>query len=257
MFAAALLDKSKKVEKPDLESHSLIRFLDKFVYRNAKSTDPARGASIMQPLRAAKDSGDIWLGSRGAGSGTVQVNSASFWNKKAEDVAAEDIFFHNYFQNVSKEPKEPKKQPNSAGADDDEEQEDEVWKALVSTHPDGDMEGSEDGFDDFDDEEMASLDGSSPALSLDEESDGGVDIEGDDDMGMDDAGSDDNPVELFDDEDEGDEEELDGDEDGEDDKPESRSSKDRKRRKMLKNLPTFASVDDYAEMLANEEDEDF
>lgn len=250
VFAAGLLEKATKVQKPDLDSHSLIRFLDKFVYRNAKASDGSKGVSIMQPLRATKDSGDIWLGSRGAGGAGTQVNSAAFWNKKAEDVAAEDVFFHEYFQSIGKDPKDKKKKKKAAEADEPEEPEeeageDEVWQALVNAQPDIDGDGSDvdEGFDDFDEEEMASLDGSSPAMSLDDdESDGGVDIEGTDDEEFD--GSD-GLVEF-------------NDEDSDDDASGKKADNKKKseRRKMLKGLPTFASVDDYAEMLANEE-EDF
>ncbi|EGX90225.1 CCAAT-box-binding transcription factor [Cordyceps militaris CM01] len=248
VFAAGLVNKAAKMQKPDLDSHSLIRFLDKFVYRNAKSTDGAKGVSIMQPLRATKDSGDIWLGSRGAGTTSTQVNSAAFWNKKAEDVAAEDVFFHEYFQTIGKEPKHKKKKAAAAAAADaenadeaEEAGEDEVWKALVNSRPEIDGEDSDvdEGFDDFDDEELASLDGSSPAMSLDDdESDGGVSIEGDDDEGSD-------GFVEFNDEDS--EEEMDA-------KKEDNRKKSA-RRKMLKGLPTFASVDDYAELLANEEED--
>lgn len=245
VFAAGLLDKAAKMQKPDLDSHSLIRFLDKFVYRNAKASDGSKGVSIMQPLRATKDTGDIWLGSRGAGATGTQVNSAAFWSKKVEDVAAEDIFFHEYFQNIGKDPKDRKKKKAAAEADDAEEEEeeageDEVWKALVDAQPDIEADGSDvdEGFDDFDEEEMASLDGSSPAMSLDDDdSDGGVSIEGDDEDGSDGF------VEFNDE----DSEEEDG-------KKESNKKKS-ERRKMLKGLPTFASVDDYAEMLANEEED--
>lgn len=210
----------------------------------------------MQPLRATKDTGDIWLGSRGASAGTTQVNSAAFWKKKVEDVAAEDVFFHKYFQDVAKEPKPAKPSAGAAeGDEDDEKEEDEIWKALVSTHPDGegDIDGSDVGFDDFDDEEMASLD--------DDESDGGVDIEGTDDEEQpqdDDDDEDDGLDELIamDDEDEDDEEDSEEEEGEEQPKEQSRGQKEKARRKMLRNLPTFASVDDYAAMLANEEDED-
>ncbi|KAJ4151370.1 hypothetical protein LMH87_012072 [Akanthomyces muscarius] len=244
VFANGLLDKAAKMKKPDLDSHSLIRFLDKFVYRNAKSTDGAKGVSIMQPLRATKDAGDIWLGSRGAGAAGTQVNSAAFWNKKAEDVAAEDVFFHEYFQNIGKQPKDKKKKAAAGAQQADEEEEeageDEVWKALVDAQPDIDADGSDvdEGFDDFDEEEMASLDGSSPALSLDDdESDGGVSIEGDED------GSD-GLVEF-------------NDENSEEEEDSRREDNKKKsaRRKMIKGLPTFASVDDYAELLANEEED--
>lgn len=223
-----------------MESHSLIRFLDKFVYRNAKATD-ARGASIMQPLKAAKDIGDIWLGSGRTSSSTTQVNSAAFWNKKAEDVAAEDVFFHNYFQHVAKEPKESSKKAQGAGEDDDgDAEEDEIWKALVNAQPDIDEDGSDAGFDDLDDLDMASDGDSSPALSLD----------------GDDGDDDDVSVEFGDD---SDEEEDSDEEDGlvapdVPDEDDEKVDKRKARRKMLKGLPTFASVDDYAELLAGDDD---
>ncbi|RGP73636.1 hypothetical protein FLONG3_6286 [Fusarium longipes] len=240
VYAAAVLERNKKSLKPDLDSHSLIRFLDKFVYRNAKSTDSSKGVSIMQPLRAAKDIGDIWLGSRAAGGTTTSVNSSAFWKKKAEEVAAEDVFFHEYFQQIDKEGKETKKKAK-AGMDvgSDDEQEDEVWKALVSTQPgvDPDDEGSDVGFD-LDDEDMASDDDDSPAMSLDGELD-----EEEDDMSVDIEGSD---------------EEMGGaliseDEEGFEVK-EAASEKPKSKRRKLKDLPMFASVDDYAELLAGEED---
>ncbi|UKZ78032.1 hypothetical protein TrVFT333_005766 [Trichoderma virens FT-333] len=239
-FASSLMDRNQKMLKPDMESHSLIRFLDKFVYRNAKATD-ARGASIMQPLKAAKDIGDIWLGSGRTSSSTTQVNSAAFWNKKAEDVAAEDVFFHKYFQHVAKETKESTKKATAGGEEDDgEAEEDEIWKALVNAQPDIDEDASDAGFDDLDDLDMASDDDSSPALSLD----------GDDD-------EDDVSVEFGDD---SEEEEGSDDEDGlvapdVPDEDEEKGDKRKARRKMLRGLPTFASVDDYAELLAGEEDD--
>ncbi|KAJ4272354.1 RNA-binding ribosome biosynthesis protein mak21 [Fusarium torreyae] len=240
VYAASIVERNKKAQKPDLDSHSLIRFLDKFVYRNAKATDSSKGVSIMQPLRAAKDVGDIWLGSRGAGAATTSVNSASFWKKKTEDVAAEDVFFHEYFQQVDKEGKETKKKAQAgANAESDDEQEDEVWKALVSTQPgvDPDDEGSDVGFD-LDDSDMAS-DDDSPAMSLD----GELGEEDDDDMSVDIEGSD---------------EEMGGamiseDEEGFEVK-EAASEKPKSKRRKLKDLPMFASVDDYAELLAGEED---
>ncbi|KAL6896238.1 CBF/Mak21 family domain-containing protein [Trichoderma longibrachiatum] len=241
-FASSLLDRKQKMLKPDMESHTLIRFLDKFVYRNAKASD-SRGASIMQPLKAAKDIGDIWLGGGRTSSSTTQVNSAAFWNKKPEDVAAEDVFFHKYFQHVAKEGKQPTKKASAAGEDGEEDaEEDEIWKALVNAQPDIDEDASDAGFDDMDDLDMASDDDSSPALSLDEDDD-----DEDDDVSVE-FGDEDDEEEGVSDEDDGlvapdvpDEDEEKGD-------------KRKARRKMLKGLPTFASVDDYAELLAGEED---
>ncbi|RDA90529.1 hypothetical protein CP533_4145 [Ophiocordyceps camponoti-saundersi (nom. inval.)] len=161
--AATLLGKGRAMQKPDLESHSLIRFLDRFVYKTPKPTDKARGASIMQPLRATKDVGDIWLGKKEAGPTVPVVNTAAFWNLSVENVAAEDIFFHKYFQHM---PKVTKK----STADDEEQGEEGIWEALVATHPDIADDESDEGFDDLDDADMASEDGSSPAMSLDGDS---------------------------------------------------------------------------------------
>ncbi|KAL7892549.1 CBF/Mak21 family domain-containing protein [Trichoderma sp. SZMC 28014] len=243
-FASALLDKNQKMMKPDMESHTLIKFLDKFVYRNAKASD-TRGASIMQPLKAAKDIGDIWLGGGRSSASTTQVNSAAFWNKKADDVAAEDVFFHKYFQHVSKEPKESTKKARATGDEeaDGDAEEDEIWKALVNAQPDIDEDASDAGFDDLDELDMASDDDSSPALSLDGDDD---EDEDEDDMGVE--------FNDFSDEEDGDDEDgLVAPDVAESD--EEKGDKRKARRKMLKGLPTFASVDDYAELLAGEEDD--
>lgn len=250
--ASALVNPDQKIAKPDLDSHSLIRFLDKFVYKSPKATDSARGVSIMQPLKATKDSGDIWLGSRAAGGAPTAVNSSTFRNKKAEDVAAEDSFFHQYFQHANKEPKKIKKTSAAAGDGDEEDpEEDEIWKALVSAQPDiegGD--GDSEGFDDLDEDEMASDDD-------DEEPD--VDLE-DDDISDDDMGI----VDI-----EGSDEDDEAGSDGlvamesEEEEDEVKTAKDEKKnkrkahRKQMKELPMFASVDDYAELLGQDDREDF
>jgi ribosome biogenesis protein MAK21 len=254
VFAAALADKDQKTQKPDLDSHSLIRFLDKFVYRNPKAADSTRGTSIMQPLHTTKDTGDIWLGSsRATGTTTSAINSAAFWNKKQENVAAEDVFFHEYFQQTAKESKRQTKASRAADEDEDgDEQEDEIWKALVSTQPEIDGHGDDsEGFDDLDDAEMASDD--------DDDDDIPLDLDDEDDI------SDDDMVDIEGDSDEG--EELiagavataDGDDSEDAEGGEAKKEKDerRERRKKLRALPTFASVDDYAELLGQDEDEQF
>lgn len=249
VFALALIDKERKVQKPDLDSHSLIRFLDKFVYKSPKASDSARGVSIMQPLKATKDAGDIWLGRGGAGSGTTSVNSSTFWNKNSEEVAAEDVFFHTYFQHAAKEPKKVGKM-TTEGGEDDEGEEDEIWKALVSSRPD--VDGGDDaseGFDDLDEEEMASDDDDDEALvDIEDDSDdelGGVDIEGSDEDDVEDQDGDESTDMVAVDED-GDDSEVD----------EKKKEKERRksRRKELKALPMFASVDDYEKLLGEEED---
>lgn len=206
----------------------------------------------MQPLRATKDLGDIWLGSRSSGASGTAVNSAAFWNKKQEDVAAEDVFFHEYFQQAGKESKKqakPARAKDGEDEDEDEAGEDEIWKALVSAQPevDGD-DGESEGFDDLDDDEMASNDESLP-FDLDDMSDddaSGSGMEDDEELeeqSADEAGSD-GLVAV-------DAEDSDEDKGGQKKKKDER----RERRKKLRELPTFASVDDYAELLGQEEDE--
>ncbi|PHH63709.1 hypothetical protein CDD81_5581 [Ophiocordyceps australis] len=240
VYATALLDKERKLHKPDLESHTLIRFLDKFVYKNPKTGDTSRGTSIMQPLRAAKDVGNMWLGSRSATSLVTHVNSAAFWSKKADEVAAQDVFFHQYFQHLpataaKKKTKQPVGEASAHDSDKSDDDDDEVWKALVSTRPEIAGDGSEDGFDDLDELDMASEnDGSSPALSLD--SDMGSDDEHD---FASDQEADDGLVAVA----EADQDEAD-----------EGKSKKKSRRRAFKDLPMFASVEDYAELLAQDED---
>lgn len=236
---------AQKVAKPDLDSHSLIRFLDKFVYRNPKASDSARGVSIMQPLRATKDVGDIWLGTRAGGS-AAPLNTAAFAKQSSDKVAADDVFFHEYFQHIKSEGKKPK----APGAgEDEEEQEDEIWKALVDSKPDVDIDddASDVGFDDLDEDDMASEDGSSPAMSLDSEM---LDSEMEDDEDEEMGGVEFN--DFDDDEEEAGEEELVA---AADDEKKTERERKKNRRKELKALPMFASVDDYADLLAQEQDD--
>ncbi|PFH63341.1 hypothetical protein XA68_13798 [Ophiocordyceps unilateralis] len=231
--AATLVDGDRVMQKPDLDSHSLIRFLDRFVYKSPKPTDKARGASIMQPLRASKDVGDIWLGKKDAGSAAPGVNTAAFRNMKVENVAAEDIFFHQYFQHM---PKDAKKSAEKSAPDDEEQDEDGIWEALVATQPDIVDEESDDGFDELEAADMASEDGSSPAMSLDS------DMEEEDEVSSDGLAA----MDEGDDHDEEDEKKRERERD--------EATSGRSRRKALKGLPMFASVDDYAELLTGEED---
>lgn len=250
VYASTLLSGQKAAQKPELANHTLIAFLDKFVYRNAKAVDTSKGVSIMQPV-AAGGQGHILLSSKpSAKAAGSSLNSAEFWNKKSEDVAVDDVFFHEYFSRVGKSEQAERKRSKAgkeAADDEDAEEaaEDEIWDALVASRPDveGDSE-SEAGFDDLmsldeDDEdlekEMAELDGEEGS---EDDEEGGAP--------------------FWDDSEDDEEGDLDlqpaaAAEEDADAKPEDER---RKRKKALKNLPTFASADDYAEMLAQDDDED-
>ncbi|KAI1386925.1 CBF-domain-containing protein [Hypoxylon trugodes] len=244
VYATTLLNGQKAAQKPELANHTLIAFLDKFVYRNAKTVDSTKGVSIMQPV-AAGGQGSVLLSSkpsaRGAGS---SLNSAEFWNKKSEDVAVDDVFFHEYFSRIGKsEQAERKKRKEAAeGEDAEEAEEDEIWDALVASRPE--VEGDEESEASFGDlmsldEDDDDLEKQMAELGSDDESEGGVEFWDDSE-----------------DEDEGDSE-LQKVPGGEDEEEEDKEKPDdrKKRRKALKNLPTFASADDYAEMLAQDEDD--
>lgn len=268
--------------KPDLSLHTLIHFLDRFIYRAPKASAAARGPSIMQPL-AGSDASDR-LVTAGKDRQYVSLNSEEFWKKKSHEVAAEDVFFHEYFNRLGRDkektPKEKKKSKDAVDRDEEgpegiSDDESEIWQALVNSRPE--LEGERDSDDDLDMDDLES------AYEQDtdeegDESDGGVIFndesdeeaeepdgqaqeppvttrgqkapestegsDGEDDFAMDvsdeDAfvGSDEDVSMAFDEED--------GKEAGE---PE------RKKKRKLKQLPTFASADDYAALLADEDED--
>ncbi|KAI1633395.1 CBF/Mak21 family-domain-containing protein [Biscogniauxia mediterranea] len=254
VYATSLLTGRKGTAKPEFANHTLIAFLDKFVYRNAKAVDPTKGASIMQPV-AASGQGHVLLSNQpSAKAAGSSLNSASFWNKKSEDVAVEDVFFHEYFNQIGKpaQAEREKKQKSKKDADeaeDEEEGEDEIWEALVSSRPE--VQGDSESDADFDD-----------LMGLDDDSDDDLDLTAG--KGDGDEGSEDDEMDFLGESDLESEEDEDEDEDKEaEEQPGAEEtgkkpvSERTKRRKALKNLPTFASAEDYAEMLAQDVDEDY
>jgi ribosome biogenesis protein MAK21 len=246
--AEHIMQNAKLPGKPDLELHTLIHFLDRFVYRNAKlGTSNLRGSSIMQPL-AGGDSATLLVSS--AGPEQLPVNSEKFWNKRSEDVPAEDAFFHQYFNSLGKPSRDRRTGKKIRKSPDDEAsegEESEIWKAMMESAPD--LEGADDTDQDLDmsDLESAFEGSNSEASQVDEE--GAKDMP---DLWVRDASSD---LDL---------QSGDGSADSESDNTESipvRSTKDRKgasgTRRKLKKLPTFASATDYAKMIDGDEGEDW
>ena len=249
-------------EKPDLASHSLIHFLDRFVYRNPKKAAAGlRGASIMQPL-AGGDASALLVSAQGKKGMLAPVNTEAFWRMESNKVNPDEVFFHRYFNTMGrgKGKKADKKEKTAQGSEaDDGEDEEEIWKALVHSRPQ--LEASESGDDvDMDDLESA-IGGSNGGISGDEadDSEGVVIDSGDgDDESMD-----------FDDDDEallGSDDEIPSDLDGAF-KNELQfvtgmknggpvPEKPWEKRRRLKNLPTFASAEDYAAMLAGSDQEE-
>lgn len=289
--------------KPDLTLHTLSHFLDRFVYRTPKTATSTRGASIMQPL-AGGDTQDRLVEAGKAAPQGMPLNSENFWKRKADEVAAEDVFFHEYFNRVNKDKTRAKK-----GKDDDEDPvardeegdelsdaESEIWKALVDSRPeveagdsddDLDLDDLDSAYDDDEDEDAGAGEGDDDEVIFNDESDEPSDeefdgLDEDEDAAVSsppavskkapaktgkdaktpakDDESDDFDMDVSDDE-----AFLDSDEDLPSDMelggvelpaetPDVPTASDSKKRRKLKHLPTFASADDYAALLADEDE---
>ncbi len=263
LFATRLLTHAPMPPKPDLSLNTLIHFLDRFVYRNPKTTSTAKGASVMQ-------GGDpsALLVSRYSEKdrSRVPVNSEAFWKMESEKVGADEVFFHKYFSTLGrgKEKTRKKKEERRKGqeASESEGDEEEIWKALVDSRPE--VEGGSDGGifsdDDIDMEDLEDDDedpgevGEGLADQDEREDVGGVSLvlgDEDDEALLNSEAE--LPSELeeaafF-------ERELQSNKrkTAEKEDPEKGEKRSKKRRR-LKNLPTFASADDYAEMLGEEDE---
>lgn len=222
------------------------------MYRNAKAAAGGpRGSSIMQPL-AGGDSRGILLSSKTASHAQGSVNTEAFWHKKVEDVAVDQVFFHKYFSQTGKAKQalgKKKSSQTAAGGSDEEndENEDEIWQALVDSRPE--VEGNSDDESELEMMDLVESEADSSAGGFEPGSDDEevADLDGLEDGGISDEGDSASEIgQLF-------EDEL---ETGQAQEPEKDDVTSRQRRKKLKSLPTFASVEDYADMLDNDEDED-
>jgi len=254
LFATRLLTHSPMPPKPDLSLNTLIHFLDRFVYRNPKTTNVPKGASIMQPMAGGDSSALLVSAYSNKDRSRQPVNSEAFWKMESGKVNADEVFFHKYFSTLGrgKEKAQKRKADKKKDADGSESgsqgDEDEIWKALVDSRPELD-EGSDGGIFSDDDagSEMEDLDSSvdGGALSDDGEEDG-LDLDdGDDDALVDSEG------EVPSDLDEVFEAEVQVSKKKRPaalKEPEEEETRGKKRRRM-KNLPTFASAEDYAKML--------
>ncbi|OMP88474.1 hypothetical protein BK809_0003231 [Diplodia seriata] len=196
LFASRLLYTAgaEMPPKPDPTLHSLAHFLDRFAYRNARQQQKSGGGvSIMQPMAGSATKSDLLVRAGGdAARAEAPLNSEAFWRKAVEDVPADEVFFHRYFERSGvasaqkgKGKNKKKKDDGEAGSGDEEDAaEAEIWKALVGSRPDVA------GPDDEDDEDLEELEelmgaGESDLEDLDEDDDdGGDDGESDGDGGV-------------------------------------------------------------------------
>ncbi|KAG5354681.1 Ribosome biogenesis protein [Yarrowia sp. B02] len=272
-YAENYASRGDSMAKPDLDLHSLAHFLDKFVYRNPKQQQKLKGNSIMQPLAGGAAANNLLVGLKGAN--TAQPVNAREWNAKNPDkIAPEDVFFYNYFQ-----PKQAKEESKKLSKEDEyldvggdsELDEEEVWDAMVKSQPD--IDGAEDDdvemdmgdfsddpeldeeveldeadFSDLSDSDVESDKEEKPskeaeaAFFEDEDEDEEAD-DSDDEPALDFSDDEDN---LIDSDDEVTLKRKAGDDDGE----------KKQKKKKFSDLPTFGSMDDYAQYLQSD-DEDF
>jgi ribosome biogenesis protein MAK21 len=220
----------------------------------------------MQPLAGGEGRG-VFVSNRLTQHQQEPLNSESFWRKKIGDVAIDEVFFHKYFNHVGKAKKPTRQQAKPLqssegmnGEEDDAKNEDQIWQALVESRPE--VEGHS---EDDSDLEMLDLEDSDDHSSLGS----GVDLEESNDG--EDAGSEDFDVDAL--------REIDGDLSSNDGKDGPRDMSDlfrdelnkdddfagkavedrknsRSKRRKLKNLPIFASTEEYAEMLEDDDNMD-
>lgn len=245
--------------KPDLASNTLAQFLDRFVYRNPKITTKSRGASTMQPLLGGDTSG-LLVSTLSKSRSRVPVNSEAFTGQDVGKVAPDEVFFHRYFSTVGRakeraKRKKEKKRSQHADGSDAAEDEDEIWQALVRSRP----ELEEDSDAGMDSDLAESIDNGADSVgsgdirhspaAIDEFSDDGEDgLDFDDDEGAL-IGSDDDVPDTLAIALEEEEASNDGKLRGQNDSGKGRRAKRRK----MKSLPTFASADDYMEMLKDDD----
>lgn len=255
LFASSLLNGDTLPNKPDLSLHTLIHFLDRFVYRNARSSTAApRGVSIMQPL-AGGDTSHLLVSARHTSRGQAPVNSEAFRRLKSDHVAADEAFFHDYFTRVGRTKPGELRRSAVSGVDkkkesEDEDIEEEIWKALVNSRPELDDDEQSDSSLGMEDLESDSED-ISPNLETKQPGDlnlDGVSYDGEDT---------DLESELISDS----EALLESEEyvpskiDRTFENQSLASGLHNQKRRKLKQLPTFASAEDYAAVLNGDDDE--
>jgi ribosome biogenesis protein MAK21 len=266
VLASRIVNQELIKEKPDPTIYTLMNFLDKFSFRNAKTkTQAVHGSSIMQPMSGTSKAASYLITARDGDRTHDPLNSEQFWRRKIDDVRVDEAFFHTYFEKAGRAKQADKKAKKKDRRNDDSEDEsgeDEIWQALVKSRPDVEGDGGDD--DDLSDFDMDDLSDDDAG-----DMDGGVELNlGSDDEDMGAGGQ---PAE---DEDEDDFENFDlDDEDGfvdsdadvpvdldinddtavGDDKKDKDGRKAKKRK--LKSLPTFASAEDYAKLIGDDDSE--
>ncbi|CAH6722088.1 ribosome biogenesis protein Mak21p [[Candida] jaroonii] len=271
IYAQSLLDGESQA-KPDLGLYTLSHFLDRFVYKNSKQKAVTKGSSIMQPLGGAH-TGSLLVKATNVLNHDVPVNTENWLNKKSQDIKPDEQFFHQYFTTKVTKVK-GKKAIKDEDGDKSDLEDDEVWSALVKSRPDVEADSDEEsiGFDeedfsDLDDEELNQDDEDDedePELPDSGEENIQEDINDSDDIEQNEEFGDSDGEAFINNEDEFDSEEFELPEiESEDEEPQQESkkrkaddTKSKNKKQKVKDLPVFASADDYSKYL-DSDDEDY
>jgi len=105
-----------KYKGDPLQDFTLIRFLDRFMYRNPKKNEIEHGSSIMQPKETSSRLKE------------EPVNSKNFIKKSEENVRQDELFFYQYFK--QKDEKQKKKHNMKDDEESDLDEGDEYMKDL-------------------------------------------------------------------------------------------------------------------------------
>ncbi|THH28825.1 hypothetical protein EUX98_g5360 [Antrodiella citrinella] len=214
LHARQLLSSVPITASADLSLNTLSHFLDRFIFKNPKKLK-SKGASAMQPAASTAygASGVKLVKGEVAGQGGP-VNEASWWKRRVEDVPADEVFFHKFFQKKHEEEKKKKakieKRKGHDGDSDEDREEDE------SSDEGEDADAKEDGSDEVNsDKEEAEIWKAMKASMPAELKDNEISDDDSDDVPSD---LDDDDVDLEHDEEddeekEDEEEEMDGDDD--------------------------------------------
>ncbi|KAM8945564.1 CCAAT/enhancer-binding protein zeta [Pelodytes ibericus] len=91
-----------------LQDFTLMRFLDRFVYRNPKIQKAAETRGYLMHQKKKRYMNDE----------RQAVNSAQFIEKEETDIAVDEVFFHRYFKKVSKDKQKIKRKDDESSIED-------------------------------------------------------------------------------------------------------------------------------------------
>ncbi|KZO91957.1 CBF-domain-containing protein [Calocera viscosa TUFC12733] len=283
-----LADNQQITATADLGLNTIMHFLDRFVYRNPKKPKP-KGASAMQPAITGPEKPGMVRLTKGFQGDVGTVNDPSFWSQKAASIPVDQLFFHQYFaqksgrrqaklDKVSKRRKGEKdtdsqalsggelEEPDDGTADGEREEgnasessedEAEIWKAIKTSVPGFDAEMDESDIDDMDDDMRDISD-----LSTDDSDEEDEERDVGEKQDLTKSGLDDDNIPVVESDNEDDDFPTFEDEeadlvDMEDEVNEPAVGGKRKasgghgmgKRRKLRQLPTFATYEDYQDMI--------